>query len=697
MRALLAVLLIALSAATQAQPTVTTPPASCSWCDIQVTWSGIAAPNPGGDRFALVTAGSPLNSTWHNWRFTNGAASGTLPLGIPGNVPFGSYQIRLYNVTSANLIATSAPFLVQPTVSGQATAGGSALAGVAVSATNGVQCSTTDASGWYGCLVPYGWTGTITPSKPGHLFNPASRNHTNVTNHIQGHFPTAASHAVTGTIAVGGSPLANVAIAGTNGASCTSTNASGQYTCAVLPGWSGSVTPSLANHTFAPTSRSYTNVTSAQASQGYTAEHFPIVSGTTTVNGAPLAGVTLTATNGVTCTTSNASGQYSCIAPPGWSGSVTPTLGAYSFAPASRSYTSIATHQSAQDFATGIFQLSGTVTVNSQPLGGVSVSATNGTTCSVTNASGQYTCTALAGWTGTISPALSGYMLTPSSRNYTNVLASAAAEDYSAAVNTGTARVFFIHADHLNTPRLVSDATGTAVWRWDQQEPFGVNVPDENPSALGAFEFPLRFPGQYADSETSLYYNYFRDYDAAIGRYVESDPVGLRGGVNTYAYANHDPLSFIDPRGNTALVGVGAGAGSIIGGPPGAIVGAGVGLALSYAIYNAATSSDGESSSEPKALPEPGETTLSPTDQRQKEWEKKRYDNRCDEQPPSDLTGCALLYWKLNKAKQCRSDRDDFTKKWYGGWSDPGHAQYMAELNRHIRRMEWAILRMCCK
>jgi RHS repeat-associated protein len=75
------------------------------------------------------------------------------------------------------------------------------------------------------------------------------------------------------------------------------------------------------------------------------------------------------------------------------------------------------------------------------------------------------------------------------------------------------------------------------VWRWDQQEPFGVNVPDENPSALGVFEFPLRFPGQYADKETNLSYNYFRDYDAGIGRYAESDPLGLQAGLNTYLYA----------------------------------------------------------------------------------------------------------------------------------------------------------------
>jgi len=59
----------------------------------------------------------------------------------------------------------------------------------------------------------------------------------------------------------------------------------------------------------------------------------------------------------------------------------------------------------------------------------------------------------------------------------------------------------------------------------------------------------LRFPGQYFDAETGKHYNYFRDYDPAIGRYIESDPIGLWGGISTYGYVGSNPLARIDPLG----------------------------------------------------------------------------------------------------------------------------------------------------
>jgi len=111
-------------------------------------------------------------------------------------------------------------------------------------------------------------------------------------------------------------------------------------------------------------------------------------------------------------------------------------------------------------------------------------------------------------------------------------------------------KLYFIEVDHLNTPRIVADATGTTVWRWDQQEPFGADTPNGDPGHTGTtFDLPLRLPGQYADKETNVNYNYFRDYDPVIGRYAQSDSIGLRGGLNTYAYVGASPLIYADPLG----------------------------------------------------------------------------------------------------------------------------------------------------
>ncbi|WP_407951188.1 RHS repeat domain-containing protein [Parachitinimonas caeni] len=89
---------------------------------------------------------------------------------------------------------------------------------------------------------------------------------------------------------------------------------------------------------------------------------------------------------------------------------------------------------------------------------------------------------------------------------------------------------FAIHTDHLGTPRELTRQGNTVVWRWEG-EPFGNSLPNEDVDGDGQkVSFNLRFPGQYHDSETGRFYNYFRDYNPATGRYVQSDPIGLAGG-----------------------------------------------------------------------------------------------------------------------------------------------------------------------
>jgi len=114
--------------------------------------------------------------------------------------------------------------------------------------------------------------------------------------------------------------------------------------------------------------------------------------------------------------------------------------------------------------------------------------------------------------------------------------------------SSGVEEIFYIESDHLGTPRTITDQAGRVRWRW-YSDPYGEALPDENPEGLGVFTFNLRFPGQYYDVETGLHYNYFRDYDPSTGRYIQSDPIGLNGGINTFAYAEGAPTMYADPYG----------------------------------------------------------------------------------------------------------------------------------------------------
>jgi RHS repeat-associated protein len=91
------------------------------------------------------------------------------------------------------------------------------------------------------------------------------------------------------------------------------------------------------------------------------------------------------------------------------------------------------------------------------------------------------------------------------------------------------------------------------MWRWDP-DTFGSVAPNTNPAGLGTFTYNLRFPGQYSLNESGLYYNYYRDLDPQTGRYIESDPIGLVGGINTYLYVHAAPVSRVDRRGTGPTV-----------------------------------------------------------------------------------------------------------------------------------------------
>jgi RHS repeat-associated protein len=101
--------------------------------------------------------------------------------------------------------------------------------------------------------------------------------------------------------------------------------------------------------------------------------------------------------------------------------------------------------------------------------------------------------------------------------------------------------LYHVHPDHLATPQKMTDGAQQVVWD-AQRRPFG-----EAHAITGSAANDQRFPGQLYDTETGFHCNTFPDYDPSTGRYLQSDPIDLAGGVMTYVYALGDPV-ISDPR-----------------------------------------------------------------------------------------------------------------------------------------------------
>ncbi len=106
----------------------------------------------------------------------------------------------------------------------------------------------------------------------------------------------------------------------------------------------------------------------------------------------------------------------------------------------------------------------------------------------------------------------------------------------------------YLHNNHLGAPEVATDSAGEPVWG-GEYSPFGQLHQRKITRDQKPFSHNLRLPGQYEDGETGLYYNHHRYYDPEVGRYLSPDPLGLRAGVNTYAYVDGNPLKYVDPQG----------------------------------------------------------------------------------------------------------------------------------------------------
>jgi RHS repeat-associated protein len=120
----------------------------------------------------------------------------------------------------------------------------------------------------------------------------------------------------------------------------------------------------------------------------------------------------------------------------------------------------------------------------------------------------------------------------------------------TAGANNIAISLYNVSTDQLGAPRIITRQSDEALaWRWDSAEAFGATAPDQNPSSLGTFTFNQRLPGQVFDEESGLFQNWNREYNSRIGRYMQSDPIGLAGGINTFSYVGGTPVGVADRTG----------------------------------------------------------------------------------------------------------------------------------------------------
>ena len=333
------------------------------------------------------------------------------------------------------------------TVSGNITVSGVALFGVTVTVSGSSSTfTTTDALGNYSFTLPGGGNYTLTPTKANYSFAPVSVSTAGlVANWTGKNFAaTLNSYTVSGTVTDGSTAVAGVTVTVSGSSSTfTTTDASGNYSF-TLPGEGNyTLTPSKANYSFAPVSVSSTNLSGNWTGNNFTATlNSHTVSGTVTVGGSALQGVTVTVSGGASATaTTDSSGNYSFTLPGGVNYTLTPIKTNYTFTPATLSTTTLSGNWTGNNFAAtlGQYTVSGTVTSGASALQGVTVTVSGGVSTSAnTDASGNYSFTLPGNANYTLTPSKANYSFAPVNVSSTNLSGNWTGNNFAATPNTYT-------------------------------------------------------------------------------------------------------------------------------------------------------------------------------------------------------------------------------------------------------------------
>jgi hypothetical protein len=270
----------------------------------------------------------------------------------------------------------------------------------------------TDKNGFYSATVEYGWDGTVTPTKEGFTFTPASKIFHNVNSDRtnENYAPEIITNTISGKVGLPG-----VEMQGLLGNPVTDKR--GYYSATVEYGWSGTVTPIKEGYSFRPASKIYTKVVSDFTNENYAPEIVAyIISGKTGEPGVQILGLP---GNIVT----DKDGLYSAKVEYGWSGTVEPRKTGYRFNPPKLMYDNVMADQKNQNYTAEQITLtiSDVIMVGSTPIPGVLASASNGGQSSVTDARGRFNVNVPYGWSGELTLEKKGLVFNPPSQSFTNV------------------------------------------------------------------------------------------------------------------------------------------------------------------------------------------------------------------------------------------------------------------------------------
>jgi hypothetical protein len=357
--------------------------------------------------------------------------SGTLTASKSG------YNFTAKNYTNITTDQTNQDFTgYQPMISGYVKkADGTALSGATVSANNGGGSGLTDAGGYYEIIVPYNWSGTLTASLTGYGFT--AKNYTNITTDRTNQNFTGFQPTISGYVKkADGTALSGATVSANNGGGSGITDASGYYEIIVPYNWSGILTASLTGYGF--TAKNYTNITTDQTNQNFTAFQ-PTISGTVRDDfGVPLANVGIALSNLPSEYTTGSNGSYEFTVPYNWSGSVIPHMINYVFIPNKLTYTAVQVNQVNQDH-TGYHPsiISGHVyNAQGQGIAGITITDGQGMTA-VTDSYGYYEFIAYYGWSGTLKAFHSSMAFEPEI-SLTNVTDDIPGQDFNETIQVFT-------------------------------------------------------------------------------------------------------------------------------------------------------------------------------------------------------------------------------------------------------------------